>query len=117
MDSSRSMPASSMSKIEPRIQKDVPVGRFRRLVEQKENQSGFYLVMAYVTFEFGRPQDIIPGLGVIPFTGGLSLLLAAKVVMSGKVSFSHLQTKLWIALLGVMAIHVPIAANNFWALM
>ncbi|MEP6890696.1 MAG: O-antigen ligase family protein, partial [Nitrospirota bacterium] len=35
---------------------------------------------------------------------------------SGKLDFSRLQTKLWLPLLAVMAIHVPIAVNNFWAL-
>ncbi len=37
--------------------------------------------------------------------------------MSGKVDFSRLQTKLWLPLFAVMAIHVPIAVNNYWALM
>jgi O-antigen ligase len=37
--------------------------------------------------------------------------------MSGKLNFSNLQTKLWLPLFAVMAIHVPIAVNNFWALM
>ena len=37
--------------------------------------------------------------------------------MSGKLNFSRLQTKLWIPLVVVMAIHVPIARNNFHALM
>ena len=37
--------------------------------------------------------------------------------MSGKVDFSRLQTKLWLPLFAVMAIHVPIAKNNYWAFM
>ena len=45
------------------------------------------------------------------------MLLLLSVVMSGKLNFSRLQTKLWIPLFVVMAIHVPIARNNFWALM
>ena len=28
----------------------------------KEDKKGFYLVLAYLLFEFGRPQELIPGL-------------------------------------------------------
>lgn len=78
---------------------------------------GFYLVMTYLLFEFGRPQELIPGIRVIPFGTGLSVLLFIQVVMAGKLDFSRAQTKLWILLFAVMAIHIPIARNNFWALM
>lgn len=85
--------------------------------QAQESKVGFYLVLAYLLFEFGRPQELLPGLRVIPFGTGLSVLILLKVLMSGKVDFSRLQTKLWLPLFAVMAIHVPIAANNFWALM
>lgn len=88
-----------------------------RITQQAEGRSGFYLVLAYLLFEFGRPQELIPGIRVIPFGTGLSVLIFLKVVMSGKLSFSRPQTRLWIPLLAIMAIHVPIAVNNFWALM
>ena len=32
----------------------------------KESNVGFYLVMLAMLFEFGRPQDILPPLRVIP---------------------------------------------------
>ena len=73
--------------------------------------------MAYLLFEFGRPQELIPGIKVIPFGTGLSVLIFLNVLMSGKLDFSRLQTKLWLPLFVVMAIHVPLAVNNFWALM
>ena len=85
--------------------------------QAQENKTGFYLVLAYFFFEFGRPQELVPGLRLIPFGTGISLLLILNVLMSGKVDFSRLQTKLWLPLLAVMAIHVPIAVNNYWALM
>ncbi|MDF0643647.1 MAG: O-antigen ligase family protein [Nitrospira sp.] len=84
---------------------------------QPESKAGFYLVLANLIFEFGRPQDQLPGIKGIPFGMGLSILILLKVLRSGKINFSRLQTKLWIPLLGIMAIHVPIATNNFWALM
>ena len=85
--------------------------------QAQESKVGFYLVLAYLLFEFGRPQELIPGIRVIPFGTGLSALILLNVLMSGKLNFSNLQTKLWLPLFAVMAIHVPIAANNFWALM
>jgi O-antigen ligase len=85
--------------------------------QQTEGKAGFYLVLAYLVFEFGRPQELIPGLRVIPFGTGLVALIILKVLKSGKLDFSRLQTKLWLPLLAVMAIHVPIAVNNYWALM
>ncbi len=85
--------------------------------QAQESKVGFYLVLAYLFFEFGRPQELVPGLRSIPFGTGLSILLILNVLMSGKVDFSRLQTKLWLTLLAVMAIHVPIAVNNYWALM
>ena len=85
--------------------------------QAQESKAGFYLVLAYLLFEFGRPQELIPGIRLIPFGTGLSVLILLKVLMSGKLDFSRLQTKLWLPLFAVMAIHVPIAVNNFWALM
>jgi hypothetical protein len=85
--------------------------------QAQESKVGFYLVLAYLLFEFGRPQELIPGLGAIPFGLGLSVLIFLNVLMSGKLDFSRLQTKLWLPLFAVMAIHVPIAVNNFHALM
>jgi len=85
--------------------------------QAQESKVGFYLVLASLLFEFGRPQQLIPGLRVIPFGTALSVLILLKVLMSGKLDFSRLQTKLWLPLFAVMAIHVPIAVNNYWALM
>ncbi len=91
--------------------------QIRKGLDPPESKTGFYLVLVYLLFEFGRPQDVIPGLTVIPFGTGLSILIFLNAVRSGKINFSRLQTKLWIPLLVVMSIHVPIAINNFHALM
>ena len=85
--------------------------------QAQESKVGFYLVLAYLLFEFGRPQELIRGLKLIPFGTGLSVLIFLNVVRSGKLDFSRLQTKLWLPLFVVMAIHVPIAVNNYHALM
>lgn len=93
------------------------LGSLAPLRQVPESKAGFYLVLAYLLFEFGRPQEIIPGLRAIPFGTGLSVLILLNVLMSGKMDFSRTQTKLWIPLFAVMAVHVPLAVNNFWALM
>lgn len=78
---------------------------------------GFYLVLVSLLVEFGRPQDIIPGIKVIPFPSIIDLLIGLSVVVSGKLTLVNRQTKLYIALLVLMAGHVPFATNNYWALM
>lgn len=82
-----------------------------------ESNIGFYLVMLAMLFEFGRPQDLFPPLKVIPIPTLIDVSLALMVFMSGKANFSNKQTKLWIALLVVMALWVPFANNNYHALM
>jgi O-antigen ligase len=114
--------ASFESSMKPEKSKGLVAGTKReglniRPPQQPESKAGFYLVMAYLLFEFGRPQELIPGVRIIPFGTGLSILILLKVIMSGKLDFSRLQSRLWIPLFVVMAIHVPIAENNFWALM
>jgi len=85
--------------------------------QAQESKAGFYLVLVSLLFEFGRPQALIPGLKIIPFATGVDVLLLLNVVMSGKLSLARVQTKLWIPLFVLMALHVPLARNNFWALM
>jgi O-antigen ligase len=68
-------------------------------------------------FEFGRPQDFLPPLKVIPFATLLDVSLFLVVLASGKASFTTRQTKLWIALLGFMFLWVPFARNNYHAVM
>ena len=78
---------------------------------------GFYLVLISLLVEVGRPQDIIPGIKVIPFPSMIDLLIGLSVVVSGKLNLANKQTKLYIALLLIMVGHVPFATNNYWAAM
>jgi len=82
-----------------------------------ESNVGFYLVMLALMFEFGRPQDFLPPLKVIPFPSLIDASLAMAVFFSGKASIANTQTKLWLGLLGFMALWIPFANNNFHALM
>jgi O-antigen ligase len=77
----------------------------------------FYLVLIALLLEFGRPQDLIPGLKMIPLPSMVDVLIGLSVLFAGKVSLATTQTKLWGGLLSLMALHVPFATNNYWALM
>ena len=68
-------------------------------------------------FEFGRPQDFFPPLKVVPIPSLLDISLALAVFVSGIGKYSNTQTRLWMVLLAFMAMWVPFANNNFWALM
>jgi len=83
----------------------------------RESSFGFYLVLLAMLFEFGRPQEILPPLKIIPIPSLLDVSIALAVMLSGKVSFANKQTKLWVALLILMALWVPLATNNYKALM
>lgn len=89
----------------------------RPLAVPHESKLGFYLVMLAMLFEFGRPQDILPPLKVIPIPTLLDVSILIAVLASGKAAFRNLQTKLWMGLLVFMAMWVPFANNNFWAFM
>ncbi|GAB1723765.1 MAG: hypothetical protein GDA65_18645 [Nitrospira sp. CR1.1] len=83
----------------------------------KESNIGFYLVLLAMLFEFGRPQDVLPPLKVIPIPTLIDVSILIAVLASGKAAFANMQTKLWMGLLAFMALWVPFANNNFWALM
>jgi len=67
--------------------------------------------------EFGRPQDVVPGLGYLFLPMLTLIVISFMLVKSGNVNFSNKQTILFLPLLGLMVVHGPIAANNFAALM
>ena len=64
----------------------------------QESNLGFYLVLVAMIFEFGRPQDFLPPLKIIPFPSLIDVSLALAVFSQGKSSFANKQTKLWIGL-------------------
>lgn len=105
----------------PSIQQRPAGARFGAAVRpqpvQKESNFGFYLVMLAMLFEFGRPQDIIAPLKVLPIPTLLDVSLFVAVLISGRATFSNKQTKLWLVLLAFMLAWVPFATNNYWALM
>lgn len=81
----------------------------------KDKEFGFLLVLLAMLFEFGRPQDFLPPLKVIPFPSVIDASIALAVIFSGRARLSNVQSKLWMGLLVFMALWVPFATNNFYA--
>src|SRR2546430_8973712 len=75
----------------------------------------FYLTIAYLLLEFGRPQDLVPGLSGLHLPGLVSALLVLALILSGRVELSDKQTRLFALLLLLMALHVLLARNNYFA--
>ncbi|MCS6288442.1 MAG: O-antigen ligase family protein [Nitrospira sp.] len=81
----------------------------------KDKEFGFVLVVFAMLFEFGRPQDFLPPLKIIPFPSVIDASIALAVIFSGRARLSNMQSKLWMGLLVFMALWVPFANNNFHA--
>lgn len=80
------------------------------------NWFGFNLTLLYLIFDYGRPQDKIPVLGVIRPTAILSVLMIVSWLYSGfndAVKSRQIRYLFYIFLL--LASYIPFAKNNFWA--
>lgn len=76
----------------------------------------FILVLLYLFIEYGRPQTYIPILRAVRPGMIIILFLVYALFKQGKkINLQIFQTKLFIALIVLMTIHVPIASNNFHA--
>jgi O-antigen ligase len=73
----------------------------------------YYLTVAYLLLEFGRPQDLVPALAPLHLPGAVSLMLMGALVLSRKVDLSDRETRWFIGFLALMAAHVPLAANYY----
>jgi len=74
----------------------------------------FYLVVAYLLIEYGRPQDFIPALGSVPLGMIIQIACFSALVIRfpGKISKVSI---LVIIFLLIMAMGIPFAHNNFYA--
>jgi len=77
----------------------------------------FHLTVVYLLLEFGRPQDLVPILAPLHLPGLVTVLLALALTLRRRIDLSDKQTRLVVLLLALMALHVPLAVNNFRALM
>ncbi len=78
---------------------------------------GFSIFVLYIVFEYARPQSALPAIAPLRIPGIITAALAVMLPFSGGLRLTDLQTRLFLALLALMALHVPLAVNNFWAFM
>jgi probable O-glycosylation ligase (exosortase A-associated) len=75
----------------------------------------FWLTVLYLAFEYGRPQNSLPGLGALHLPAVITVSLGLALLTSGRVDLSDIQSKLFIVFVGLMASLVPFAVNNYMA--
>jgi len=86
----------------------------RELSISSSGRVGFVVTLIYLCFEYGRPQDLIPGLGALR----LGLILMATLILLLLVNNHRLrmvaspQTSRVLLLLLLMALYIPFAVNN-----
>ncbi len=74
----------------------------------------FYLLILYFAFEYGRIHSLL-GIGALRLQLITSVGILLFLIIDGMV-LNQSQTKWFLGLVILMAIHVPFAANNYWAL-
>jgi probable O-glycosylation ligase (exosortase A-associated) len=75
----------------------------------------FHLTTLHLLLEFGRPQELLPVLAPLRLPGIVSGLLVLALCLSKGLSFSAKPTRLFVLFLAFMALHVPLALNNYVA--
>ena len=76
----------------------------------------FYLVLLYLLMEFGRPQDSVPGFASLRLPMLVSICLIVSILLNSKtMKFADRSTKLFVAFLILMLVHIPFAVNNYYA--
>src|SRR5713101_3704672 len=77
---------------------------------------GFVLVILYLVFEYGRPQDKLSVVGALHPGWYLTALIVIAWLTSGKLrTAASPQTLHMVLMLFLLALHVPFARNNFFA--
>ena len=86
------------------------------ILQKKESVLPFYLTIFYLFLEYCRPQIYLPFLEYLHLPALTMMLLLFIGFYTGKYKWNDKQTILYFFLLGLMAIHGPIAVNNYWTL-
>ncbi len=76
----------------------------------------FFFLLLYLIFDYGRPQDLVPALGVIrPAAIATVLLAVAYLFMPRRWVRGNGQFHAVWAFVALLAVWVPLARNNFFA--
>jgi O-antigen ligase len=98
------------------MQRETTIGIAAVTGERPTYGAPFYLILLYLALEYGRPQEMIPGFGSIHLPAVVTIFLAVALIASGRINLRDPHTRLFGALLVLMAVHIPFALNNYWAL-
>ncbi len=82
---------------------------------KKSGNGGLVLIILYMFLEYVRPQSLIPALSPlhIPMVVQFLIILALFTLNFNRVKTK--ETTIFLLLLCLMALHIPIATNNYWA--
>jgi putative inorganic carbon (hco3(-)) transporter len=79
---------------------------------------GFFLVILYLAFEYGRPQDIVPAIGALrPTLLIIPLMVLAWSKSGGLRRAKSPQLTLLLMMFALLAVHIPFAVNHYFAYM
>ncbi|MFZ3138430.1 MAG: O-antigen ligase family protein [Thermodesulfovibrionales bacterium] len=87
-----------------------------RINNDRKTKFGFILTILYLVIEYGRPMDIIPGLGSIRPAMILSILLVVTWIINGNISKAKSkQTTMMVIFILLLSLYIPFARNNYFA--
>lgn len=75
----------------------------------------FRLVLLFLLLDYGRPQTFFPVIEALHPGLFIQSALFFFLISRGLLKLDYVHTKCFTLLMLVMAIHVPIATNNYWA--
>jgi O-antigen ligase len=77
--------------------------------------TAFRLVLLYTVFEYGRPQDLIPGISKLKLPTLVTLFLFFQILSTRAPRPKSGQVALFGLMLGFIVAWIPVAPNNYWA--
>jgi probable O-glycosylation ligase (exosortase A-associated) len=82
--------------------------------ESSGSRIPFYLLICFLAFEYARIHAIFPPVKILHLPL-VTILILCFFIAKDKPNFESFQTKFFLLLIILMAFHVPIARNNYWA--
>jgi O-antigen ligase len=82
---------------------------------KESGKGGLVLIILYMFLEYVRPQSFIPGLGSLHIPMFVQIAIFLSLLTSNIERLKSKESITFLLLLCLMAFHVPIATNNYWA--
>jgi O-antigen ligase len=85
-------------------------------LSRRKSMAPFYIVLFFLAMEYGRPQEFLSFLTYLHLPILSIIFLAFYGAFIQRFQWNDKQTVWCLFFLGLMVIHGPIAANNYWTL-